>query len=70
MKTKLNHLIGSFCLIAALAATGCSDEHEYASDHSYYDDVKLKIEVMAPGYSGEVSERLVVKLCLISAIWL
>jgi hypothetical protein len=44
MKTKLNHLIGSFCLIAALAATGCSDEHEYASDHSYYDDVKLKID--------------------------
>ena len=26
--------------------------------------------VMAPGYSGETAERLVVKLCLISAIWL
>lgn len=44
MKTKLNHLISSFCLIATLVATGCSDEHEYASDHSYYDDVKLKID--------------------------
>ena len=26
--------------------------------------------VVAPGYSGETAERLVVKLCLISAIWL
>ncbi len=44
MKAKLNHLISSFCLIATLVATGCSDEHEYASDHSYYDDIKLKID--------------------------
>ena len=44
MKAKLNHLISSFCLIATLVATGCSDEHEYTSDHSYYDDVKLKID--------------------------
>lgn len=43
MKTKLNHLISSFCLIATLVATGCTDEHEYTSDHSYYDDVKLRI---------------------------
>ena len=44
MKAKLNHLISSFCLIATLVATGCSDEHEYTSDHSYYDDVKLRID--------------------------
>lgn len=43
MKAKLNHLISSFCLIATLVATGCSDEHEYTSGHSYYDDVKLEI---------------------------
>lgn len=43
MKAKLNHLISSFCLIAALAATGCSDEHEYALEHSYYNDLALKI---------------------------
>lgn len=44
MKVNLNHLISSFCLIATLVATGCSDEHEYASDHSFYDDVKVKID--------------------------
>lgn len=44
MKAKLNHLISSFCLVATLVATGCSDEHKYTSDHSYYDDVELKID--------------------------
>lgn len=45
MKSKINCLTGLLCLIVALlATTGCSDENEYASDHSFYDDVKLKID--------------------------
>lgn len=43
MKIKINHWISSLCLCATLVATGCSDEDEYASGHSYYNDVKLKI---------------------------
>lgn len=45
MKSKINCLTGLLCLIVALlATTGCSDENEYASDHSFYNDVKLKID--------------------------
>lgn len=43
MKIELNHWISSFFLCATLVATGCTDDDEYAAGHSYYDDVKLKI---------------------------
>lgn len=44
MKSKYRLLIGSLYLIATLSvAVGCSDEHEYALEHSYYSDLALKI---------------------------
>lgn len=47
MKSIYKYLTGSFCLVAAfLLAIGCSEEYEYSTDYSFYDNVKLKVNLV------------------------
>lgn len=47
MKSIYSYLTGSFCLIATLLVLiSCSEEYKYSTDYSFYDDVKLKVDLV------------------------
>lgn len=47
MKSIYNYLAASFCLIVTLLlAIGCSEEYKYNTDYSFYNDVKLKVNLV------------------------